>query len=215
MGVGCEFGDHGHPRPVVTVVRHCNGGHLRLNDNDIERQRLRRGLGDVARGDRGALRTVYEQTSAKLFGICLRILKEPGAAEEALQDVYVKVWHHADRFDADRASPITWLCSIARNTAIDRLRAARRVVGGDGEVPELLPDDAPTADVVLEHRQEQARMLACIGLLDGNHARCIRAAFLDGHTYVQLADRHKVPLGTMKSWIRRGLLRLRECLDDA
>lgn len=186
-----------------------------MNNNDIERQRLKVSLREVAAGDRSAMRVLYDQTSAKLFGVCLRILKERGDAEEALQDVYIKVWHHADRFDADRASPITWLCSIARNTAIDRLRFARRAISGQGEVPELIPDDAPTADIILEHRQEHERMLACIGLLQGDHARCIRAAFLDGHTYVQLADKHKVPLGTMKSWIRRGLLRLRECLDDA
>ncbi|WP_249403526.1 sigma-70 family RNA polymerase sigma factor [Sphingomonas sp. CFBP 13720] len=186
-----------------------------MNDNEVDRQRLKSALGAVAAQDRTAMRLIYDQTADKLFAVCLRVLKDTAAAEDTLQDVYLKVWHHAARFDASRASPITWLCSIARNTAIDRLRSSRRVPTGDGEVPDLIPDDAPTADVVLEQRQAQARMIDCIGLLDGDHARCIRAAFFDGHTYVQLADRHNVPLGTMKSWIRRGLLRLRECLDDA
>lgn len=186
----------------------------RLTDNDIDRQRLRHGLRDVAAGDRGAMRLVYDQSSAKLFGICMRVLKDAAAAEDALQETYIKVWHHAARFDADRGSPITWLCSIARNTAIDRMRSSHRSPAGDGEVPDFLPDDGPTADVMLEQREERDRMFDCIGALDGNHARCIQSAFFDGHTYVQLADRYKVPLGTMKSWIRRGLLRLRECLDN-
>ncbi len=181
----------------------------------MDRQRLTGELLRLGGGDAGAMRTVYDLTSAKLYGVCLRVLQDPATAEDVLQDVYVKVWHHAARFDAERASPITWLCSIARNTAIDRLRSAGRTPAGDGEVADTLPDDAPTADVVLERQEEEARMLACIGLLDRNHARCIRAAFFDGHSYVQLADRHAVPIGTMKSWIRRSLLRLRECLDDA
>ncbi len=186
-----------------------------MNDNELDRQRLTQGLRRMATGDAEAMRIVYHQTSAKLFAVCLRVLKDVPVAEDTLQDVYLKIWHHAARFDPDRASPITWLCSIARNTAIDRLRSVQRVPRGEGEVPDMLPDDAPTADIMLERQEEEDRMLACIGLLDGNHARCIRAAFFDGHSYVQLADRHKVPVGTMKSWMRRSLLRLRECLDDA
>ncbi|MEP9402170.1 sigma-70 family RNA polymerase sigma factor [Sphingomonas sp. VNH70] len=181
----------------------------------MDRQRLSGALLQLGGGDTDAMRVVYDLTSAKLYAVCLRVLKDAAAAEEVLQDVYVKVWHHAARFDPMRASPITWLCSIARNTAIDRLRAAARTPGGDGEVPDTLPDDSPSAEQLLASREEQDRMLACISLLDGNHARCIRAAFFDGHSYVQLADRHAVPIGTMKSWIRRSLLRLRECLDDA
>jgi RNA polymerase sigma-70 factor (ECF subfamily) len=186
-----------------------------LTAHDLDRQRLVSGLRRMAAGERDAMRVVYDQTSAKLFAICLRVVKDAAAAEDVLQDVYLKIWHHAGRFDAERASPITWLCSIARNTAIDRLRSSGRLPAGDGDVPEMLPDDAPNADIVLERRQAEDRMHVCIGLLEGTHARCIRAAFFDGHSYVQLADRHKVPIGTMKSWIRRGLLRLRECLDDA
>lgn len=178
-----------------------------------DRQLLIDAIGRMAREDRMAMRTVYEHTSAKLYGVCLRVLGDAGTAEEVLQDVYMKIWHNADRFDPAKASPITWLCSIARNTAIDRLRTIRRTPVADGEVAETIADDLPTSDIVLEQREEHARMAACIGLLDGEHARCIRAAFFDGYSYVDLAVRHAVPIGTMKSWMRRSLIRLRECLD--
>lgn len=181
----------------------------------MDRARLANALGRLGGGDTDAMRLIYDRTSAKLFAVCLRVLKDQGLAEDVLQDVYVKVWHHAARFDPVRASPITWLCSIARNTAIDRLRMVHRTPAHDGDVPDQVVDEALRADMLLEQRQEQDRMLACIALLDGGHARCIRAAFFDGFSYGELADRHKVPVGTMKSWIRRSLLRLRECLDDA
>ncbi|WP_230770789.1 MULTISPECIES: sigma-70 family RNA polymerase sigma factor [unclassified Sphingomonas] len=186
-----------------------------MSVRDMERARLAMAIGQLGTGDSVAMRLVYDRTSAKLFAVCLRVLKDPALAEEVLQDVYLKVWHHADRFDSVRASPITWLCSIARNTAIDRLRSAQRQPVADGELPDIVPDESPLADVVIEQRQEQDRMLACIAKLDGGHAICIRAAFFDGYSYGELADRHRVPIGTMKSWIRRSLLRLRECLDDA
>jgi RNA polymerase sigma factor (sigma-70 family) len=186
-----------------------------LKSGEDARQSLCEDLARVANGDHRAMRHVYDQTSAKLYAICLRVVKDRAGAEDALQDVYVKIWRSAARFDADRASPITWLCAIARNTSIDRLRASGRTTTHHGEMPENIADDAPSADIVMVRHEEAVRVHECIGLLDARQARCIRAAFFDGDTYVQLADRHKVPLGTMKSWIRRGLLRLRECMDDA
>lgn len=177
------------------------------------REKLVSELHQVSVGDRDALRRVYDLTSAKLLGICLRVLKDRAIAEEVLQDVYVKVWRTSDRFDPARGSPITWLCTIARNTAVDRIRRQPPASLHSNVVPETLADDRPTADTVMVEREEQGRISDCIDQLAGHQAQCIRAAFFDGATYPQLAERLEVPLGTMKSWVRRGLLRLKECLD--
>jgi RNA polymerase sigma factor (sigma-70 family) len=172
---------------------------------------------DLARtgdGDRAAFRSVYLATSAKLFGVALRILGEREAAEEVLQDVYVTVWRKADRFDPARASPITWLAAIARNKAIDKLRA-RGDAGRNRPIEEAehAPDLAPPADVGLEKSQDHARLEHCLGELEPKHAAAIRTAFFEGQTYEALAARDGVPLGTMKSWIRRSLAKLKACLE--
>lgn len=180
---------------------------------DIRRSQLVDDLEDVARGNRQALKRVYESTSAKLFGICLRIVRDRQVAEDVLQEVYVKVWHRAGRFDASRASPITWLSVLARNSAIDWSRSAdrRREVDDDGLA--ALPDDGIPADMALEQQQEMATVHRCLDSLEGPAKGAIRAAFFDGLTYIQLAEQQNVPLGTMKSWIRRGLERMRKCID--
>lgn len=153
-------------------------------------------------------------TSAKLFGICLRICADREAAEDILQNVYIKVWERAGRFDATRASPITWLCTIARNSAIDWCRSTRRPSMLPQEAAKDIPDEARSADVLIEIAQDRLRLFHCLDQLDQQQNASIRAAFLDGLTYAQLADRMAVPLGTMKSWIRRGMQRLKECIGD-
>jgi DNA-directed RNA polymerase specialized sigma24 family protein len=160
-------------------------------DAEQSRSQLAAALMRVAAGDGAALRTVYQDTSAKLFGVCLRILNDKSEAEDVLQDVYMTVWRKAAGFDPGRASPITWLVAIARNRAIDRLRAVERV----------------------ELAQQHHRLARCLEELEAQHSAAIRAAFLDGATYEELSQRMSVPLGTMKSWIRRGLLKLRACLE--
>jgi RNA polymerase sigma-70 factor (ECF subfamily) len=183
-------------------------------DADEHRSQLAAALARVAGGDRAALRIVYQDTSAKLFGICLRILNDRSEAEDVLQDVYVTVWRKAGTFDPGRASPITWLVAIARNRSIDKLRggaAGRRLE--PIENAEAVSDPAPAAVEVLEQVQENAKLTTCLGELEARHATAIRAAFMDGNTYEELAKRMDVPLGTMKSWVRRGLLKLRACLE--
>ncbi len=181
---------------------------------DSERQRLVEALGQVAHGDRAALRSVYDATSAKLFGICLRISRDRALAEDVLQDVYVKVWRRAGRFDPAKASPITWLAAIARNTAIDAIRKRGRRDEVSDDVLADFEDSAPRADALVEQRQDRARVVDCLDTLEGEQKRSIREAFFGGFTYSELADRRGVPLGTMKSWIRRGLARMKECLGD-
>ena len=183
-------------------------------DQDAARKQLAATLSRVAGGDRAALKLVYRDTSAKLFGVCLRILRDNGEAEDVLQDVYMTVWRRAETFNPDRASPITWLVAIARNRSIDRLRSsanARRARPLDDAVE--VRDTAPSALAQVESGEEHRRLMNCLGELEERHAVAIRSAFLDGATYEELAQRVDVPLGTMKSWIRRSLKRLRDCLE--
>ncbi|KQT83153.1 sigma-70 family RNA polymerase sigma factor [Aurantimonas sp. Leaf443] len=185
----------------------------RASGPDEARERLVALIARVAKGERAALGHVYDLTSAKLFGVALRILGDREDAEDVLQDVYLTVWNRADSFDASRASPITWLSTIARNRAIDRLRqlgprAFDRPLDEAGEVAEERPD----AFEALSASQEQRRLAACLSALDARTRSAIAAAFYGGLTYDELARRAGLPLGTMKSLIRRGLIRLRGCL---
>jgi len=183
-------------------------------EQDAPRKQLAAALSRIAGGDRAALQLVYRDTSAKLFGVCLRILRDKGEAEDVLQDVYMTVWRRAETFDPDRASPVTWLVAIARNRSIDRLRSgakARRMRPIDDAV--AISDPAPGALAQVVSSEEHRRLMGCLDELEPRHAAAIRAAFLDGATYEDLAQRVSVPLGTMKSWIRRSLMRLRDCLE--
>ena len=169
----------------------------------------------LAQGDRTALRTIYDASATKLFAICLRILGDRAEAEDALQDVYINLWRRADRFDAERASAIAWLSSFARNRAIDRLRSGR-VLRQSGPIDEAvgLADRQPLPDRQVESAEESARIHHCLDQLEDQQREPIRRAFFDGLTYAQLATKNNTPLGTMKSRIRRGLARLKACLES-
>ncbi|MBV7264972.1 sigma-70 family RNA polymerase sigma factor [Erythrobacter ani] len=178
------------------------------------REALRSAMVRLGEGDSAALEQIYSATRVKLFGICFRILGDQKEAEDALQDVYVNLWQRAGRYDPERASPISWLATFARNRAIDRLRTGK-VRGGAVAVEEAapLPDAAPLADQMMIDGERAARVHTCLEQLDDPARSNIRAAFFDGSTYAQLAESADVPLGTMKSWIRRGMLKLRTCLE--
>ncbi len=185
-----------------------------LRRYDVEREQLVAALARIAEGDREPLHPVYRDTSAKLFGVCLRILRDHGEAEDVLQEVFLAVWRGAAGFNPGRASPITWLVSIARNRAIDRLRSgasSRRAQPIEDAA--AISDSAPDALEQIDTAEQQRRLTNCLGELEPRHANAIRAAFLDGATYEMLAERMNVPLGTMKSWIRRSLIKLRACLE--
>jgi len=163
--------------------------------------------------DRGAFRELYQRTSAKLFGVVLRILKDRAEAEEALQEVYVKVWQRADRYVAGGYSPISWLVAVARNHALDMLRA-RRPVGDELDLAAEVPDGGPSPEQATLDKGERGRIDACLDTLEGDKADCVRGAYLDGFSYEELATRHSVPLNTMRTWLRRSLIKLRECLSE-
>jgi RNA polymerase sigma factor (sigma-70 family) len=165
----------------------------------------------VASGDRAAFEEVYRKTSAKLFGLCLHILPSRQEAEDVVQEVYIAVWRRASSFDPDRGAAMTWLITLTRNRAIDRLRAsgavAARPIAFDGG-----EDLAPSASDALETGDEARRLSDCIGTLNGGEALLIRTAFFQGSSYTELAARTETPLGTIKSRIRRALIKLRDCL---
>ena len=179
----------------------------------LNRAALVKALGRVAQGDREALREVYRRTSAKLFGVCLRICPERADAEDILQDVYLTVWNRAGSFDSTRASPITWLVALARNRAIDRLRASGRRPTAPLELAAEVADERPDAEAILLEAGEGERIVQCIETLAPSEATMIRTAFYDGATYGEIAERSSMPLGTVKSRIRRALLKLRQCLQ--
>jgi RNA polymerase sigma factor (sigma-70 family) len=182
-------------------------------DLESQREALGEALRRVGAGEASALKDVYDKTSAKLFGVALRILGDPTEAEDVLQEVYTTVWRRAASFDAARASPITWLATIARNRSIDRLRGrpARRTESIDAALN--VADASPLAEARLEEAQGRGRLHGCLGELEALQQQAVRAAFLDGQTYEALARQAGVPLGTMKSWIRRSLIRLKACME--
>ena len=180
---------------------------------DDARLRLSEALIRTGAEDRAAFREVYRLTAAKLFGICLRICGERQAAEDVLHEVYLTVWKRAGAFEPGRASPITWLATIARNRAIDWRRAQGKRIAAPIDEALPLPDTAPLASETMEVDERAHQLRDCLEELEARQRDAIRTAFFDGVTYAELAERGGVPLGTMKSWVRRGLIRLKECLE--
>jgi len=172
-------------------------------------------LGAIARGDAAAFEQLYRATSAKLFCICLRILPQRGDAEEVLQDVFTTIWHKAGQYDATRANPFVWLGMLARNRAIDRLRASanERQVAPIALAADV-GDETPSTLTLAESSDERRRLESCINQLEAQRRHLIRTAFFDGATYEELARRCGSPLGTVKSWVRRGLAQLKLCLEQ-
>ncbi len=177
-------------------------------------------LGRTALADQGAFADLYKRTSPHLYAVALRILREPAAAEEVLQEAFVSVWHHAASYAAVKSQPQTWLTSIVRNRCLDRLR--RRdldtvsLTRNDEEETEIdLLAEGPTAVELLIAGAEAHAVRACVETLEGGQRQAIALAFFEGLTHSELAHHLGEPLGTVKSWVRRGLERLKECLERA
>jgi RNA polymerase sigma-70 factor (ECF subfamily) len=171
-------------------------------------------LQHCAAGDADALRQLYELQAARLHGIALRITRQPAMAADVVHDAFVSVWQFASTFDPSRGSPEAWLTSIIRHRALDTMRRYRReiVTGLGGEAEQVGTDPDPLAR--LQHSSEAAALHRCLQELDAERRRLIAMAFLDGLTHNQLAHTLAIPLGTIKSSIRRGLAVLRRCLES-
>ena len=162
--------------------------------------------------DRAAFDALYTSTSAKLFGVCLRVLGNRTEAEDALQDIYVKIWNKADRFAVADTSPISWLVAIARNHCIDIVRARKGIAADLDEAVDVAePSANPEQSAIATG--EARRLDDCLNQLDSARAAAVRGAYLNGDSYEVLAQRHKVPLNTMRTWLRRSLMKLKECLE--
>ncbi|WP_322081200.1 sigma-70 family RNA polymerase sigma factor [Burkholderia sp. BCC1972] len=179
----------------------------------LRRAHLNQVMSRVASGDQAAFAELYRLTSSRVFGLILRMIHDRGEAEDLLQEVYTAAWRHADAFDPARGGAMTWLTTLARNRTIDRLRQHRDAQLDDEQALEL-PDEDPTPAALAEASQERQRLERCLERLDPPQGRAVREAFFSGATYSELAARLRVPLGTMKSWIRRSLMQLKVCLEQ-
>jgi RNA polymerase sigma-70 factor, ECF subfamily len=164
----------------------------------------------VASGDRAAFRLLYDRAAPRLFGVALRIVGERGLAADALQDAFIQVLNQSGRFDPARGSAEAWLVSLVRYRALDIVRGRRREVLGFE--PEDAPLEEPDALARLSADEDGVALRACLEALEADRRRLIALAFLEGLSQAELAARFHLPLGTVKSSIRRGLLKLRECL---
>lgn len=169
-------------------------------------------LARVILRDREAFSLLYDQTSAKLFGVSLRILKNRSEAEEVLQEVYVKIWNNAKAFDPEKARPMTWMISIARNHAIDRLRKYRDTTSDD-LVLERIEDRGPTPEQEAMASSERAEIDRCLAELEPPRAEAVRLTYLEGYAYAEVATHFDIPLNTIRTWLRRSLQSLKTCLS--
>ena len=167
----------------------------------------------TALGDRKAFSVLYAQTSAKLFGVSLRILKDRAQAEDAVQEVYVRIWRRAGSFRAGQASAMAWLVTIARNQAIDMIRARQPATVEYDDAPDVADPD-PDPEARAELSGEARRIDGCLGELEQDRATAVVEAYIEGLSYQELADKNGVPLNTMRTWLRRSLLKLRECMNQ-
>ena len=186
--------------------------------SNLEPQQLKIWLADVARKDADAFRSLYEATSSKLFGFALRILTKRESAEEVLQESFVSIWNNAASYQAGLAAPMTWMTTIVRNKAFDLLRRVDHTVEIDADtfdkdVMDALESADPTPIAALQLTQDSRALAGCMARLEGLHRQAIAMAFYHDMSHSEVADHMKLPIGTVKTWIRRGLERLRVCLN--
>lgn len=172
-------------------------------------------LASVAKGDEAAFERLYEATRAKLFGVVLRILRRQDLAEEVVQEAYVKIWNSAGQFNPSLASPITWMVSIARNRAIDVVRKRSEPSIEDEAAAMLVASDTPDPLARREMTEELKRILECVGQLDPDRQKLVLLAYYNGWSREQLSEKFNTPLNTVKTWLRRSMIDIRECLGLA
>ncbi|OUS27452.1 RNA polymerase subunit sigma-70 ['Osedax' symbiont bacterium Rs2_46_30_T18] len=187
-----------------------------LSGNNTDKQaQLQQCLLDCADGKHKALKQLYDLCSANLFSVALRILKDRALSEDCLQQVFYKVWNNADKYDASKAKAQTWLNTITRNQALDILRKNKHSDQHDSDdALEFIADDAPSHEQHVALSQDSAAMHLCLAELPEQQKIYLEMAFFEGLTHQALSDRTGTSLGTVKTWIRRGLERLRKCMNS-
>jgi RNA polymerase sigma-70 factor, ECF subfamily len=182
---------------------------------------LQQDLARVALGDRAAFARVYRATSAHLFGVALRILNRRDVAEDVLQEAFVNVWHHAGSYQAATSQPMTWLISIVRNRALDVVRSAAvrhetsSVDDEGGDAAGNVADSAPGPLALLTQATDALAIRGCLEALDSAHRQSLALAYYHGLSHSEIATHLRAPLGSVKAWVRRGLERLKHCLEAA
>ena len=180
-------------------------------------ERLAGLLGRCALGNHGAFADLYSLTSAKLFGVALRILRRQDWAEDVLQECYVNIWNHAGDYAAARSAPLTWMTSIVRNRCLDWLRRPQSETTGEQyEIAvEAWQDESAGPMERLAAAGEAAALARCLEQLEPKQRQSIVLAFFHGLSHSELSGHMKEPLGTVKTWVRRGLERLKGCLSGS
>lgn len=169
----------------------------------------------VAAGDRAAFRRLYDLQAPRLYAVALRITRQPPLAADAVHDAFLQVWRHAARFEAGRGAAEAWLLSLVRYRALDiARRRGREVPQDDLDLPEPA-DEGPDPLEQLAGSRDAAALHACLRQLEAERRRLVLLAFVDGLSHSEVAERVGMPLGTVKSWIRRSLQSLRLCLEGA
>jgi RNA polymerase sigma-70 factor (ECF subfamily) len=167
----------------------------------------------VAAGDGAALAQLYELTSPRLFGVALRTLKRRDLAEEVLHDAFLRIWDRAGSFTPEKGRAQSWMSIVVRHLAVDRLRRQREALMDPVGDVEAEPDGAPDPFGLALATAEGRALRACLQQLHELPRRCLLLAFYEGFTHAEIASRLDKPLGTVKSWLRRGLLQLKRCLE--
>ncbi len=181
--------------------------------NSDEKEELLRLIGAVGLGDTRAYRELYDRAAAKLFGVALRILRDRVIAEDVVQDAFVNIWNGAAGYNAALSAPMTWLITIVRNRCLDYLRRGDRAeVELDDELAATLTDERPGPEARLLVSEDAALLKVCLARLEAGQRQAIAFAYFQGLSHSELAHAMQVPIGTVKTWIRRGLSKLRECL---
>jgi RNA polymerase sigma-70 factor (ECF subfamily) len=171
-------------------------------------------MAGVARGDQAAFERLYVATRAKLYGVVLRILRRTDLAEEVVQEAYLKIWNNAGSFDARLATPITWMVAIARNRALDVVRRKSEVSIEDEPAAMETAGEEPNPLARQEMTEELKRLLGCLGQVDEDRRRLVLLAYYGGWSREQLAVKFGRPVNTIKTWLRRSLAEIRECLGS-
>ena len=197
---------------IMRVSRSPMSGISSLEESG--QQRLQRLMQQVARRDRAAFRALYQATRAKLYGIVLSILRERSAADDVLQEIYVRIWDRAADFDAAKASPITWMATVARNRALDEVRRSRITVDLSDEALERVAGDDPHPLEQRDRREESQRLIACLATLAEERRQMVLLAYYRGWTREALSKRFDRPVPTIKTLLHRSLTQLRGCLGD-
>jgi RNA polymerase sigma-70 factor (ECF subfamily) len=188
-----------------------------IDVHPLDPQQLRNWLMAAGKRDAGAFRALYEASSSKLFGFALRIVHKRELAEEILQESYVAIWNNAANYQSHLAAPMTWMATIVRNKAFDQLRRSDATVEidadqFDGEVMNALQDPQASPIEALQMSGDAKALAWCMSALEGAHRQVVALAYFHDLSHSEVAAQMKLPIGTVKTWIRRSLDKLRVCL---